>query len=209
MSHIFDALQRSEAEANGAEMPETRKSTLPHATELLQLAERKMRAQNAASATRRERDQADRAQPDRIGADRAKVDHEDPDRAEMDGAALDRFADLPEFDREPSDVAATRRREGDLRESMRREPEVREPEVREPEVRETDRRDLGRRELGRPELDRRELERPSIASSSFLPFQFRSRPAAGWYRWVRKKAWARRNSAFWRCVCGRCGKAVR
>jgi capsular exopolysaccharide synthesis family protein len=167
MSHIFDALQRSEAEANGAEMPETRKSTLPHATELLQLAERKMRAQNAASATRRERDQADRAQPDRIGADRAKVDHEDPDRAEMDGAALDRFADLPEFDREPSDVAATRRREGDLRESMRREPEVREPEVREPEGRETDRRDLGRRELGRPELDRRELERPSIALEQF------------------------------------------
>jgi capsular exopolysaccharide synthesis family protein len=147
MSHIFDALQRSEAEANGAELPETRKSTLPHATELLQLAERKMRVQNAASATRRERDQADRSQTDRIGTDRAGLDRNDTDRndtdrTERDGATLDTFAvDLPEF--------------------------VREPESREHRGRETDRRDLGRRDLGRPELDRRELERPSIALEQF------------------------------------------
>jgi capsular exopolysaccharide synthesis family protein len=152
MSHIFDALQRSEAEANGAELPETRKSTLPHATELLQLAERKMRVQNAASATRRERDQADRSQTDRIGTDRAGLDRNDTDRndtdrndtdrTERDGATLDTFAvDLPEF--------------------------VREPESREHRGRETDRRDLGRRDLGRPEFDRRELERPLIALEQF------------------------------------------
>ena len=41
MSHIFDALQRSEAERSGAEP-----SSFALATELLQAAEEKMRAQD-------------------------------------------------------------------------------------------------------------------------------------------------------------------
>jgi capsular exopolysaccharide synthesis family protein len=56
MSHIFDALQRSEAESADTESARTGasrapSSSLPLATELLQLAERKVRAAGAASST--------------------------------------------------------------------------------------------------------------------------------------------------------------
>ena len=44
MSHIFDALQRSEAESVGSETAPVRSAAYPPATELLQAAERKMRA---------------------------------------------------------------------------------------------------------------------------------------------------------------------
>jgi capsular exopolysaccharide synthesis family protein len=51
MSHIFDALQRSEAEGTGTEPSSTQSSAFPLATELLQAAERKVRAAGGAGAT--------------------------------------------------------------------------------------------------------------------------------------------------------------
>jgi len=47
MSHIFDALQRSEAERAGAESSLAEPSTYSLATELLQAAERKRRGASA------------------------------------------------------------------------------------------------------------------------------------------------------------------
>lgn len=49
MSHIFDALQRSETERAGTEMSLTEPSTFAVATELLQVAERKRRGTSAAN----------------------------------------------------------------------------------------------------------------------------------------------------------------
>jgi capsular exopolysaccharide synthesis family protein len=49
MSHIFDALQRSEAESIGGETAPARSAGYPPATELLQAAERKMQMQAAAA----------------------------------------------------------------------------------------------------------------------------------------------------------------
>jgi capsular exopolysaccharide synthesis family protein len=48
MSHIFDALQRSEAETTGNEIAPARSSAYPPATELLEAAERKMQMRAAA-----------------------------------------------------------------------------------------------------------------------------------------------------------------
>ena len=50
MSHIFDALQRSETERAGGDSPLLEPSTYSVATELLQIAERKRRGANAASS---------------------------------------------------------------------------------------------------------------------------------------------------------------
>jgi len=103
MSHIFDALQRSEAEANGREGLEGESSTLPHATELLQLAERKMRAQNAAT-------------------DLAQMNREQGDRAANTRAAMKSVAvDLSELDRPQIERGTNERREGDRSESGGRE----------------------------------------------------------------------------------------
>ena len=49
MSHIFDALQRSEAEGDGSETAPARSAGYPPATELLQAAERKMQMRAAAA----------------------------------------------------------------------------------------------------------------------------------------------------------------
>jgi capsular exopolysaccharide synthesis family protein len=49
MSHIFDALQRSEAESDGSETAPARAATYPPATELLEAAERKMQRRAAAA----------------------------------------------------------------------------------------------------------------------------------------------------------------
>lgn len=49
MSHIFDALQRSEAESDGSETVPARSAVYPPATELLQAAERKMQLRAAAA----------------------------------------------------------------------------------------------------------------------------------------------------------------
>lgn len=64
MSHIFDALQRSEAEQSGTE-PTRSESTLPVATDLLELAERKRRVTRAAVAHRQplDRRMLDREEP--------------------------------------------------------------------------------------------------------------------------------------------------
>src|SRR5579863_6973445 len=49
MSHIFDALQRSEAEGDGSETAPARSAGYPPATELMQAAERKMQMRAAAA----------------------------------------------------------------------------------------------------------------------------------------------------------------
>jgi capsular exopolysaccharide synthesis family protein len=49
MSHIFDALQRSEAESDGSEAAPSRSAAYPPATELLQAAERTMQIRAAAA----------------------------------------------------------------------------------------------------------------------------------------------------------------
>lgn len=51
MSHIFDALQRSEAERSGEKSPLAEPSTFALATELLEIAERKRRGTSAPSAS--------------------------------------------------------------------------------------------------------------------------------------------------------------
>jgi capsular exopolysaccharide synthesis family protein len=107
MSHIFDALQRSEAGANGRERLEGDSSTLPHATELLQMAERKMRAQSAAA--------------DRVPG----LDHQEFDRAGLVGVANDR---------QGAEGDAALLREGDRRESGRRDLGRREADRQELEL---------------------------------------------------------------------------
>src|SRR5271155_5481139 len=49
MSHIFDALQRSEAESDASEAAPARSFAYPPATELLEAAERKMQRRTAAA----------------------------------------------------------------------------------------------------------------------------------------------------------------
>jgi capsular exopolysaccharide synthesis family protein len=61
MSHIFDALQRSEAGPAGAEPSTTEPATFSVATELLQAAERKRRGAGAPSLDRQDYDRQDHA----------------------------------------------------------------------------------------------------------------------------------------------------
>jgi len=105
MSHIFDALQRSEAESGGTELAQTQPSALPHATELLQMAERKMRAQNAASTALADASGLDRSGLDRSELDRSEFDR--PVRAEASRLELDRTEhDRTGLDRRESDRPA-------------------------------------------------------------------------------------------------------
>ncbi len=110
MSHIFDALQRSEAEANGRGGLEGESSTLPHATELLQLAERKMRAQNAATdLTQMNREQGDRAANTRAAMKSVAVDLSELDRPQIERGTNERR----EADRSESGGRESGRREMD------------------------------------------------------------------------------------------------
>jgi capsular exopolysaccharide synthesis family protein len=81
MSHIFDALQRSEAEQAGTESSRSDPSTFSVATELLQIAERKRRGTAASSV-------------DRPSVDRPDLDHPDSDRPDQ-ANALEQFRSLP------------------------------------------------------------------------------------------------------------------
>src|SRR5271156_1410053 len=81
MSQIFDALKRSEAEQSGTESPLT-ESTLPVATDLLELAERKRRTARGTVTDR----QITRPEIDRQETDR-------PDRQEPP-SMVDRFPAL-------------------------------------------------------------------------------------------------------------------
>jgi len=67
MSHIFDALQRSEAEQSGAE-PLLTESTFSVATELLEAAERKRQAAGRAANDRKEIDRREIDSPEQPGA---------------------------------------------------------------------------------------------------------------------------------------------
>jgi len=99
MSHIFDALQRSEAEQSGTEAPRS-ESTLPVATDLLELAERKRRTTSGTvtdrQMTRREIDRSGSDRPlndgpgiDRSGSDRQQLERQEPP------SVVDQFPSLP------------------------------------------------------------------------------------------------------------------
>src|SRR5271166_2770149 len=84
MSHIFDALQRSEAEESGAEAP-LGESALPVATDLLELAERKRRTTSGSVTDR----QIARREIDRSGSDRQQLERVEPP------SVVDQFPSLP------------------------------------------------------------------------------------------------------------------
>lgn len=88
MSHIFDALQRAEAEQTGTETLLT-ESTFSGATDLLELAERKRRA----AALAIDRTAMDRAENYRAQNYRADIDRADNDRPENDRPENDRLDD--------------------------------------------------------------------------------------------------------------------
>jgi len=94
MSHIFDALQRSEAEQSGTEAPRS-ESTLPVATDLLELAERKRRTTSGTVTDRQmTRREIDRPGSDRPGSDRPQNDRQQLERQEPP-SVVDQFPSLP------------------------------------------------------------------------------------------------------------------
>jgi capsular exopolysaccharide synthesis family protein len=84
MSHIFDALQRSEAEQSGTESP-LAESTFPVATDLLELAERKRRTKGGSVTDR---------QMARQELDRRDIDGQESYRQEPP-TVIDQFPSLP------------------------------------------------------------------------------------------------------------------
>ena len=89
MSHIFDALQRSEAEQSGTEPLES-ESALPVATDLLELAERKRRTKGGTVSDRQTTRQGlDRQELDRPGIGRQQFDRQEPP------SVVDQFPSLP------------------------------------------------------------------------------------------------------------------
>ena len=93
MSQIFDALQRSEAEQSGTESPLT-ESTLPVATDLLELAERKRRTARGTVTERQiTRPEIDHQKIDRQVLDGREINGSQPDRQEPP-SIVDRFPAL-------------------------------------------------------------------------------------------------------------------
>ncbi len=92
MSHIFDALQRSEAERSGTEPSRATSSTFSVATELLEAAERERREAGSGAAG----DHANSAHPDYDRPEYARTGYAHPDSAHPDYASgLEQFRSLP------------------------------------------------------------------------------------------------------------------